>query len=517
VRITVGELAPDEAARLFAETAARPDVHSGDEAVAAIAGLCGYLPLAIRLVAGQLKYHDSWTAASLAEDLAAAGDRLSLMTAEHESVGAALALTYLNLAPDLQRLFRRLGMHVGADFDVHAAAALDDAEPEHTRGRLDRLFGHHLVNEPHRGRYRCHELIREQSRVLAAEAPAAERAAASRRLLDYYLHQARAADVYFARRPAAPKLPDAATAPAPVPAFRTMQDALAWMSAERLNLHAAVGAAASPEHIGYAAAIASAMHGFLRTEGYFDQARALFGSVISAAQACGDGIREADALTDLANVERIAGDYEAAAGNLHVALALYRAQDHGRLGEATAVLNLAGVQYTIGDFPAAADNLTIALKLFRDYGDRLGEITALDQIGTLQHVRGDLPAARASLAAALDLCQGLTLGNDFAEASALNHLGVVQLAYGEYRAAAVSQERAVALNIAHGDRRGEATALNNLAAVQIELGDHTEAANNLTQAMKLYQDLGIRHGEANVLNHLGLVRHAAGEPTKATR
>jgi tetratricopeptide (TPR) repeat protein/transcriptional regulator with XRE-family HTH domain len=514
MRIPVDELAPDEAARMFAEAAGRPDVRAGDEAVAAIVRLCGYLPLAISLVAGQMKYHGSWTAVALAADLAAAGDRLALMTAENESVGAAFVLTYQNLAPDLQRLFRRLGLHVGADFDVYAAAALDSATPDKTRGRLDRLFGYHLVNEPYHGRYRCHELIREQSRLLAADESPAERAAATRRLLDYYLHTARAADVYLARRTAA-RMPDATAVPAHAPAFRTRRDALAWMTAEQLNLHAAVGAAASPDHIGYAGAIAAAMHGFLRTEGYLDQARALFGTVISAADACGARLRVADALTDLGDIQRTAGDYEAATGNLTRALTLYRADGQGLREEATALVNLGGVQYTIADFPAAADNLTTALKLFRDHGDRLGEVTALDYLGTLQQARGDFPAARTSLAMALDLC--VSLGHDITEASVRNHLGVVQLATGDYRAAAASQERAIALFTAQRDRRGEATARNNLAAVQLETGDYARAARNLTQAMELYQDLGIRHGAANVLNHLGMVRQATGDYEAAIR
>ncbi len=515
IRIPVDELAPDDAARMFAQAAGRPDVQAGDEAVAAIVRLCGYLPLAIGLVAGQLRYHGSWTADGLAADLAAAGDRLALMTAENESVGAAFALTYQSLAPDLQRLFRRLGLHVGAEFDVYAAAALDDATPDQTRGRLDRLFGHHLVNEPYQGRYRCHELIREESRLLAADEPPGQRAAVTRRLLDYYLYTARAADAYLARRTATGRMPDATAVPAHAPVFGTRRDALAWMTAERLNLHAAVGAAASPDRIGYAGAIAAAMHGFLRTEGYFDQARTLFGTVISAAEACGDRLRAADALTDLGNIQRAAGDYVGATANFTTALTLYRAEGQGMHGEAAALLNLGSVQYAVADFPAASDNLGTALKLFRYHGDRLGEVTALDHLGTLQHARGDIPAARVSLIAALDLCA--SLGHDIAEASALNHFGVVQLASGDYRAAAASQERAIALYLAQEDLGGEATARNNLAAVQLATGDNAAAARNLTRAMELYQDRGVRHGEANVLNHLGMVRHATGDYEAAIR
>ena len=509
VRIPAGELLPDDAASMFAQLAGRADVHAGDEAVAAIARLCGYLPLAISLMASQLKHHGSWAAADLAADLTAAGDRLALMTAENESVGAAFALTYRDLAPDLQRLFRRLGLHVGADFDIYTAAALDGAPLDSTRGRLDRLFGHHLVNEPFRGRYRCHDLIREQARLLAADEPSQDRAAVTRRLLDYYLNAARAADTYLTRRTAT-RMTDVAAVPAYARTFTTRAEALAWMRDERLNLHTSVAAAAaSSDLISYASAIAAAMHGFLRTEGYLDQARSLFATVISAAHAYGDQLREADARTDLGNIQRSAGEYDAAAENLTTALALYRANGSGQQGEANALLNLGSLQYTIADFAAATDNLAAALRLFREHGDRLGEVTALDHLGALQHARGDFATARSSLAAALDLCT--SLGHDIAEASAYNHFGVLQLATCDYQAAAASQERAIALYTAQGDRRGEATARNNLAAVQLQTGDTTEATANLNLARQLYQDLGIKHGEANVLNHLGMARHAVGD------
>ena len=68
--------------------------------------LCGYLPLAISLMTGQLKHHPSWTAADLAADLEPAADRLALMAAENHTVAAAFKLSYRNLPTDQQRLFR---------------------------------------------------------------------------------------------------------------------------------------------------------------------------------------------------------------------------------------------------------------------------------------------------------------------------------------------------------------------------------------------------------------------------
>jgi hypothetical protein len=41
------------------------------------------------------------------------------------SVAAAFNLSYADLTGDQQRLFRRLGLHPGADADAYTAAALD--------------------------------------------------------------------------------------------------------------------------------------------------------------------------------------------------------------------------------------------------------------------------------------------------------------------------------------------------------------------------------------------------------
>ena len=81
--------------------------------MAEITRLCGYLPLAIGMVARQLRHHPAWTAAGRAADLAAAANRLELMATENLSVAAAFDLSYADLPADPQRLFRRLGLHPG--------------------------------------------------------------------------------------------------------------------------------------------------------------------------------------------------------------------------------------------------------------------------------------------------------------------------------------------------------------------------------------------------------------------
>ena len=117
--------APGEAAALLVRLAGRPGLSPADPAVREIAQLCGWLPLAIGMVARQLHHHPAWSASGRAAELAAAMDRLELMATENLSVAAAFNLSYQELTGEQQRLFRRLGLHPGADIDGYAAAALD--------------------------------------------------------------------------------------------------------------------------------------------------------------------------------------------------------------------------------------------------------------------------------------------------------------------------------------------------------------------------------------------------------
>jgi len=86
--ISLDILAPGEATALLTRLAARAGIDAADPAVGEITRLCGYLPLAIGLIAGQLKHHPARTAARLAADLAAAADRIALLQAENLSVTA---------------------------------------------------------------------------------------------------------------------------------------------------------------------------------------------------------------------------------------------------------------------------------------------------------------------------------------------------------------------------------------------------------------------------------------------
>src|SRR5262245_39860114 len=108
--ISLGTLSPAEAVALLARLADRSDLDSGVGPAGDIARLCGYLPLAIGMLARQLRHHPARTGAELTARLAAGRDRLAVMRAENLSVAAAFDLSYAHLRHAQQRLFRRSGL-----------------------------------------------------------------------------------------------------------------------------------------------------------------------------------------------------------------------------------------------------------------------------------------------------------------------------------------------------------------------------------------------------------------------
>jgi len=510
--ISLDVLSSGEAAALLVRLAARPGLRAEDPGVGEITGLCGYLPLAIGMLARQLRHHPAWTVGQLGADLAAARDRLALMHAENLSVAAAFGLSYTDLTPDQQRLFRRLGLHPGPSIDAYAAAALDATSPETARRHLDQLYDHHLITEPAPGRYQLHDLLREHACTLAAaDDPVASNEAIGR-LLDYYLHTALAAGQHFTPWASACRRPAPCVPPAQAPGVSTLGQAAAWLDAERANLHAAADYAADSGRSPHAIAMAAAMGGFLIARGHWDQSTALHQTALAAARRADDRLGEADTLAELGIVQRETGDYPAATASWARARALYG--DAGDLPGQANVLNQLGFLHVLtGDYPAAAASHDQALALACRAGDRLTEAAALINLGVLQQLTGDYAAAAASHLQALALC--CDLGNLQGQAYALNDLGLVQQETGDYPAAAASHQQALSLFADLGNRLGQAAALNRLGELATRTANTAQAREDHAQALAIARDIGAAPEEARALEGLGQAHLRDGNPGEA--
>jgi tetratricopeptide (TPR) repeat protein len=511
--VSLDVLPPDEAAALLVRLAGRPGLGAGDTAVREITRLGGYLPLAIGMLASQLRHHPAWEAGRLADGLAAAKDRLVMMHAENLSVATAFDLSYADLMAAQQRLFRRLGLVPGPDFDAHAAAALDGIRLDQARRGLEELYDRHLIGEPAPGRYRLHDLLREHARTIAAADDPADRDAATGRLLDYYLHTALAASKHIAStswNPAVGSLPPARL-PEFAPPVSTPLQAAAWLETERANLHAATGYAAASERPMYAALIPAAMANLLEARGHWDQALTLHLIALTAARRAGDQPSQARALMLLGAMQVLTGDFASALTTLQQALAVYR--DLGdRAGEADAIGDLGFVHGQTGNYPAATACHQQALELFRDLGDQYGQADALINVGTVRQLTGNYRAAAASLHQVMVLNRDLN--HRSTQAWILNERGVLKRLTGDYQAAACHQQ-ALELFRDLGERSAQAHALNELGLVQQLTGDLQGAAASHHQALRLYRDLGDRHGQACVLNSLGELASRTAETHQA--
>jgi tetratricopeptide (TPR) repeat protein len=507
--ISLDVLPAGDAASLLARLAGRPDLASGTGPAGELTRMCGCLPLAIGMLASQLRHHPSWSAATLADSLAAARDRLAMMRAENVSVAAGFHLSYADLSEAGRRLFRRLGLIPGPSFDAHAAAALDGTSLGQARHCLERLYDQHLITEPAPFRYQLHDLLREHARTLAAADDPVDSGAAVDRLLDYYLHTALAAGRQLPSwSPVdSPSLPPARP-PECAPPLSTPGQAAAWLEAERANLQAATCNAAASGRPVHAMLIPAAMAGFLDARGLWDQALALHQTALAAAHQEGDRPGQARALMLLCGPQFRVNDRAAAVAGSRQALELYR--DLGdRTGQANALDGLGFLHRVAGDYPAAVGCHQQALDLFRDLGDRLGQADAIRNLGALQQETGDYPAAAASHQQALELYRDQ--GNHYGQELALIELGEVQRLTGDYPAATATFHQAQALSRDIGDRYSQAWILNQLGTLQRLAGNYPAAAASHRQALETLCQIGEPAAQGYARNELGLVQQLTGD------
>jgi tetratricopeptide (TPR) repeat protein/transcriptional regulator with XRE-family HTH domain len=512
--ISLDTMQPDDAAQLVVRLADREDINADHPAIAGIARLCGYLPLALGMLARQLHHHPTWTAAGLAAELAAAKDRLELMRAENLSVSAALDLSYADLTESQRRLFRRLGLLPGTDIDTFAAAALDGTSLAVARRHLEDLYDHYLISEFSSSRYRMHDLTQEHARALAAADSADERATAVDRLLDYYQHTANLAEARLARqtRPG----PGPATWPESVatPDLNDPSQALAWARADRASLLACLEHTNRTGQQARVVAFTAALAGLLRRDGPWTDAISCHTAAVRAARDLSDRLGEANALSDLGDVRRLTGDYADAAQVLEQALGIYR--DLGdRLGEANALSDLGAVRRVTDDNLGAAQLLEQALGIYRDLGNQNGQARALNYLGIVHWLAGAFPAAAQALEQALGICRDL--GDKLGQVNTLSDLGSVRRLMGDYPDAAQALEEALDICRELDDRYSEANALNELGVVRRLMGRYTEATRTHEQALGIYRDLGNRHGEANAFKSLGNVQRLTGDYRNAAQ
>ncbi|HEX9999405.1 MAG TPA: tetratricopeptide repeat protein [Actinoplanes sp.] len=448
-----------------ARLAAEPD--AADE----IGRLCGHLPLALAILTARAAVQAELPLASFVEHLRAERDRLDALRGDETTIDirAVFSWSYGVLSPAAARLFRRLGAHTGPDIGAGAAASLADCSVDQVRVPLAELVRGSLIEEEPHDRYTVHDLLRVYAVEMAdAMDTAADRRAATRRTLDYYLSGAigasRVLDPHRASMPGRP--------PVGPGHFDSPARATVWFTRERQNLLAVQAKSTDADMDDRTWWLGWALAGYLQRSGHWQDWADTQLIALKAARRLGDIQREAYAHRNIGLAYAHLGDFEEATPCYRHALELYeRISDLA--GAASAHLNLGWVADRRQDFTQALHHAEQALTLYRSAQDPAGE------------------------------------------ADALNTIGWYQIQSGEHRAALAPCRQALAVQQEIGDRPGQADTWDSLGYAYHHLGDHEQALASYREALALYGEATDRYHESLVLNHMGDTHRAAGDVTAA--
>lgn len=501
----------EDAIELFRAAAGPGRAAPGDPHVAEIVGLCGCLPLAIRILAARLARRPSLNTGDVLAELRKEHRRLAQLADEDRNVTAAFELSFRHLPETARLTFEHLGLVPGPDFDSCAAASLlPGSEVGDVEASLESLLDHHLLIQRTPGRYRFHDLVRVFARMRSAPLCTD----GLDRLLDFYLYSAQEADKHLDRRfPASSPL---RTVPVPraVPEVDTSAQAQAWLTAELPNLEAALRYAASHGRPACAIALSRALAEYLRVTGPWDMATDLHRLALEAATRTGDLDGQVAALVHAGIIERQSGKLTDAADTLQRAVSTCPPEG-GRLALAAALVELGLTQRLTAENDRASASLTNALAIYEAEGSLFGQAGALRELGAVQRQAGRFDAAQESLVAAINLYSKLEY--PYGEASALSYLGGVRLAVKEYEPACEVLSKALDIYRTLGDAITQANCLLFLGKANLDQGRLQPAVKALAEAGELYGRMGDRRGQAGVLAFLGDTQRLAASYRQAAQ
>jgi DNA-binding SARP family transcriptional activator/tetratricopeptide (TPR) repeat protein len=488
-RLTLDVMPPDDAVALLARIAATERVAAEPEAAAELVRLCGYLPLALRLAGDRVASRPQASLAELAEQLAVERDRLDLLTEDGSAdspLRAGFSWSYQAIPTERQRAFRLLALHAGPDLSVGAAAALIDTDPSRARRLLTTLAGEHLVEQEGVDRYRFHDLLRVYAaeRATAEESPAV-RAAAIRRVLDWYLHTSDNAG--RALLPLHPRIPlEPLQAASPPQTFATSLHALRWCDVERRNLIAATAQAAKVGADDIAWKLPATLWDYFNFAHHWEDWLTTHRVGLAATRRLNHRFGEAWMAGGLAVACRHLRRFAEAIG--HSELAVARCRELGsRDGECAALVELGNALSDSGRFTEAIAHHEQALAVAREIGHPWCETVSLVSLGTACMGAKDFGAASTHHTRALALAR--EMNDRWTEAITLNYLGESSRSQGRLADATCHYHQALAIRQDLGDRHGAASTLRVLGATLTEAGDRAAGAVAWHQALRLFEEL----------------------------
>jgi tetratricopeptide (TPR) repeat protein len=504
--VSLDVLTEQESAHLLARASGDPGGPEGrlardPESTAEVLRLCGRLPLALRLAAARLRHRPGWTVGILVERMAEGASEFD----------TAFDMSVRQLDRARARLFRLLGLLPGATFDEYVAAALADVPLRSARTMLEDLLDAHLVQQPAAGRYRLHDLVHQHARRAAMDQdPPADRDQALRRVLDYYVHAAAAADTAMPFLSAG-RASSVGQPPPDLPVFADKLAALIWFGTEYANLLAAFEAADAAGADTHVCELPRFMRAYFARRCGTTMLNSLFERSLAAAQRLDDPLQLAEAHSDLGFARYNAGRLAEADTAYATAAALVtRAGD--TLAEAELTMRRGYLKWDQGHVEEPLELFRLAGKLYADADRPMGtaHATAYEAWAMLQldHreeaarlARTVLEAPHTDPAWPPTLTARITLG--------------VAVAHEDPDEAVRHLDQALALAREDGHRHNEAWCLNCQGVALRQMGRHEEALAAHRQAFALLDELFEEHWKIHFLNGYGETCRLAGLPDQA--
>lgn len=501
---------PEKIAVDLLRRAAEPtSIRDDYEAASDLVGLCGYLPLAIRIVAARLKHNTALTARSLVMELREEDGRIGRLSDGEREIEGVFDASLKVLPSQGQRLYRLLGLVPGPDFDAYSAASLLGTDLRTAERTLQLLFDHNLLLQSAAGRYSFHDLLHAHARGLSATD--AESGESLDSLLDYYLRTAWAANQHLAMRQGPSRSGDAEI-DRPAPELLNQDQAVAWLRAEQSNLLAALSLPQlSPARM---TSLIQALSSHLIYDGMWSLAIDLHRREIRIAQDGGDRLAEANALLESAAVLERLGRHDTAVEDASCALVVYRELGN-RLGEAHAMAALGQVAYVRSRLVESFALSENALEVYEEVGDRRGAAKSSWRLGCILSFQGENTLAADRVLHAIMTYRELGDGRE--ESNCLVAYSRVLYALHDFAEVRPALERALLLGRRCDFRLCVANALQEMATYRARAGEYAEATESLEEALQINRDLGFPLGEGYDYLILGRISFATGDLYGALR
>ena len=364
-------------------------VQREEDAARLLAEQCVYLPLALRIIADNVRIRPRASLATITAELGGTHHNIDDFATVDESlaVESVFDWSYKRLSREDAGLFRRLGLHPGAEMSVESAAALIMSPISAAKRPLYRLAGMHMVEEANDGRFTFHDLMRLYAeRKCSMDDADHVQSAAFENLASWYLHTANNANKLLLQR--SPISFDSKLLGTEPLSFDDFAAALAWCELERMNFTLLTIAAYQRGLLHIACKLPGVLRGFYNLRKHWSDWLETHNIALEAARRLGDLDGEASMLNGIGTLMKQTNRSAEAIGYHQSALDLRR--PIGNMVDVASSLDGLGTAYRdIGRFDDALECLRESLAIRQSTGDRKGQGWSFNNLGETEYQLGN--------------------------------------------------------------------------------------------------------------------------------